>query len=243
VNEETEMTQAAEGQIVMPFYLICDVSGSMWVDIPALNAGIAQLRQEIMKDPVVDDLTMLSIITFADTANTVVPLSFPTQVQVPTLTSGGLTNYGPAFREFYRAFEADRARLNSEGKRIFRPCVFFLTDGEPTDGDYEQVFGSLLGYDPAARQGNARYPYVTAFGFREAAAQTMATITYPNFGEKRGRYFLAQDGAAVPDLLRSISGAIANSVVGSALSVGNGMPQYVPPANNAVPGMEGSFVN
>jgi uncharacterized protein YegL len=235
------MSDAAEGQVVMPFYLICDVSGSMWVDIPALNAGIAQLQQEIMRDPVVDDLTMLSVITFADTASTVVPLSFPTEIQLPKLDSGGLTNYGPAFREFHRAFEADRARLKAEGRRVFRPCVFFLTDGEPTDGDYAQVFTSLLGYDPATKQGNRAYPYVTAFGFREATAQTMATITYPTFGDKRGRYFLAQDGASVSGLLAVVAGAIATSVVGSANSVGNGAPQYMPPAD--LPGMEGSFVS
>ena len=236
------MSDGADGQVVMPFYLICDVSGSMWVDIPVLNAGIAALRHQIMQDPVVDDLAMLSIITFADTARTVVPLSFPTQVKVPELTSGGLTNYGPAFREFHRAFEADRVRLKSEGKKVFRPCVFFLTDGEPTDGDYEQVFASLLGYDPVTKQGNAAYPYVTAFGLREATAETMATIAYPNFGAKPGRYFLARQGVSVSDLLKQVAGVIATSVVGSAQSAGLGTPQYVPPANDAVPGMQGSFV-
>lgn len=236
------MTPEVEGQIVMPFYIICDVSGSMWVDIPALNTGIVQLREAIMRDPVVDDLTMMSIITFADTAQTVVPLSFPTQVQVPTLVSGGLTNYGPAFREFHRSFEADRVRLRAEGKRIFRPCVFFLTDGEPTDGDYEQVFGSLLAYDPASKQGNAAYPYLTAFGFREATAETIATITYPNFGAKRGHYFLARSGASITALLKAVSDAIATSIVGSAQSVGSGVPMYVPPADDAVPGMQGSVI-
>src|SRR5689334_13029848 len=117
------MSDTAEGQVVMPFYLLCDVSGSMWVDIPELNSGIVRLQQEIMRDPVVDDLAMISVITFADTARTAVPLSFPSQVQMLQLTSGGLTNFGPAFREFHRAFEADRVRLKAEGKRIFRPCV------------------------------------------------------------------------------------------------------------------------
>lgn len=236
------MSQAVEGQVVMPFYIMCDVSGSMWVDVAALNAGIAQLQQDIMRDPVVDDLAMVSIISFADTARTVVPLSFPSQIRPPTFTSDGLTNFGPAFREFHRAFEADRVRLKAEGKRIFRPCIFFLTDGEPTDGDHAEVFASLLGYDPVTKQGNPRYPYVTAFGFREAAAETMATITYPTFGDKRGRYFLARDGATVTDVLNGIAGAIATSVVGSALSAGSGLPQFVPPANNAVGGMTGSFV-
>lgn len=231
----------AEGRIVMPFYLICDVSGSMWADIPALNAGIALLQQEIMRDPVVDDLTRLSVITFADTASTVVPLSFPTEIRPPTLESGGLTNYGPAFREFHRAFQADRARLKGDGKRVFRPCVFFLTDGEPTDDDHAEVFASLLGYDPATKQGNPAYPYVTAFGFREATEETLAGIAYPTFGDRRGRYFLAQDGASVSGLLAVVAGAIATSVVGSANSVGNGAPRFVPPAD--LPGMDGSFVS
>ena len=234
------MTRPAEGQIVMPFYLLCDVSGSMWVDMPALNAGLAQLQSEIMRDPVVDDLAMLSIITFAVTAHTVVPLSLQTQISPPTLVPGGLTNFGPAFTEFHRAFEVDRARLKSEGKRIFRPCVFFLTDGEPTDGDYEQVFRTRFGFDPSSKQGNPRYPYVTAFGFREATAETMAGIVYPTWGEKRGRYFLARDGATVSDLLTGIAGAIATSVIGSALSFNDGPPRYLPPAKDAISGMDGS---
>ena len=55
-----------------------------------------------------------------------------------------------------------------------------------------------------------------------------------DFGEKRGRYFLAEDGATVTDLLTVIAGAIATSVIGSAQSVGTGMPQYLPPGTNAV---------
>ncbi|WBC03653.1 hypothetical protein [Micromonospora sp. WMMA1976] len=50
-------------------------------------------------------------------------------------------------------------------------------------------------------------------------------FTYPDFGEKRGRYFLARDGAVVPEVLS----AIATSVIGSALSTGSGKPQYLPP--------------
>src|SRR5690348_9197582 len=124
----------------MPFYIVCDVSGSMYADMPDLNAGVADLCREIMKDPVADDLAMLSVIAFAETARTVVPLDFPTAVELQPLSCGGLTNYTAAFQEFHRAFEADRKRLRGEGKRVFRPCVFFLTDGVPTSTDHLQVF-------------------------------------------------------------------------------------------------------
>ena len=233
----------SEGQVVMPFYIICDVSGSMCGDMVALNQGVADLQKEIMQDPVADDLVMLSVISFDDTARTVVPLDFPTAIKLKPLTCGGLTNYTAAFREFHRAFEADRTRLRGEGKKVFRPCVFFLSDGEPTVNDYQQVFKQLFGYDPATKQGNKAYPYVTPFGFRDATAATMEAIAYPDFGEKKGRYFLAKQGASVAQLLKEMTGVIANSVLSSGRSVGSGSAQFVPPATNSMSDMEGSFVD
>ena len=236
--------RATEGQVVMPFYIVCDVSGSMAGDIGELNAGVTGLCQEIMKDPVADDLAMLSIIAFDDTARTVVPLNFPSAMEMRPLTcSGGLTNYTAAFQEFHRAFEADRVRLKNEGKRIFRPCIYFLTDGVPTSTDHKQVFQQLLGYDPATKQGNPRYPYVTPFGFRGATEDAVKAIAYPDFGDKKGRYFLARENVAIPSLLKAMTGMIATSVLGSSLSATAGTPQYTPPATNATPELEGSFVD
>jgi hypothetical protein len=238
----SEGNAAHEGQVVMPFYLVCDVSGSMHGDMDALNAGLAQLRQEILSEPVVDDLVMLSVITFDDRAKTAVPLTVPSEIELPRLASGGGTIYSTAFREFHRTFQADRQRLKDEGRRVFRPCIFFLSDGEPNDRDYLQTFQSLLGYDPATKQGNPAYPYVTTFGFREAEQATMAAIAYPNFGEpnKRGRWFIAEQGHTVDQLLKSMAGVIGKSVIKSSQSIGSGAPAYSPPT--AVEGMDGSFV-
>jgi len=51
-----ERTGAEEGQIIMPFYLICDVSSSMTGDMPTLNEGIRRLRRAIVAQPQVDDV-------------------------------------------------------------------------------------------------------------------------------------------------------------------------------------------
>ena len=236
--------RATEGQIVMPFYIVCDVSGSMAGDMVALNSGVADLCKEIMRDPVADDLCLLSVIAFDDTARTVVPLSFPTAVKLQPMTcNGGLTNYTAAFQEFHRAFEADRTLLRGEGMRIHRPCVFFLTDGEPTSTDHQQVFKQLFGYDRTTKQGNSAYPYVTPFGFRGATEATMKSLAWPDFGEKKGRYFLAKQGVAVSQLLKEMSGLIANSVLSSSASVNSGSPQYLPPPTNASPDLEGSILD
>jgi hypothetical protein len=234
----SEENGAHEGQVIMPFYLVCDVSGSMDRDMGALNAGLAQLRQEILSEPVVDDLVMLSVITFNHEARTAVPLNAPSEIVLPQLSSGGGTVYGAAFREFHRAFRADRQRLKDEGRKVFRPCVFFLSDGEPNDRDYLQTFQSLLGYDSETEQGNSAYPYVTTFGFRDAQPATMASIAYPNFGDqkKRGRWFIAKQGHTVDQLLKSMAGVIGKSVIKSGQSVGTGGPAFSPPT--AVEGMD-----
>ena len=45
-----------QGQLVMPFYLICDVSYSMLNDMPALNDCLQRLRRAIVAERVVDDV-------------------------------------------------------------------------------------------------------------------------------------------------------------------------------------------
>lgn len=226
-----------DGQLIMPFYIICDVSGSMSGDIAALNAALAQLRTDIMSSPVVDDLTMLSVITFQSTAQTVVRLAPPSEVVLPTLAAHGGTNYGAAFREYHRVFEEDRKRLKADGKQVYRPCVFFLTDGGPGDSDYLQTFRSLLAYDPETRQGNKAFPYLVSFGFRDAPEQVMRQLAYPDFGKARGRWFVARSGD-IGELLKSMTSAIGNTVISSGVSAGQGAPQIVPPTVPAGQGMQ-----
>jgi uncharacterized protein YegL len=233
VQEQTHV----QGQLVMPFYVICDVSGSMSGDIAALQAGLEQLKADIMKDPVVDDLTMLSVIAFGTDAKTVVALAPPSEVVIPQLQLMGGTDFGAAFREYHRAFEEDRARLKAEGKKVYRPCVFFLTDGEPWDKDYVQTFSSLLAYDPATNQGNRAFPYVVTFGFRDAPEDVIRGLAYPDFGSTKGKWFLARS-SNISELLRSMTKAIGNTVVSSGLSASAGVPQIVPPTVSPQAGMQ-----
>ena len=46
-----EHVAVERGQMVMPFYLICDVSYSMSGDMAALNDGVQKLRQSIVAEP------------------------------------------------------------------------------------------------------------------------------------------------------------------------------------------------
>jgi uncharacterized protein YegL len=235
---EQVATATVEGQIIMPFYVVCDVSGSMARDMGELNQNLRELRDLIMANPIVDDLTMLSVITFHTTAQTVLPLAAPSEVNLPTLTVGGATNYGAAFREFIRAFDEDKKRLKAEGKKVYRPCVFFLSDGAPTDRDYLTTFRSLITYDPETATGNKAFPYVVTFGFRDAREEVMKQLAYPDFGSTRGRWFLARSNR-VGELLKSMASAIGNTIISSGLSGTTGGPaRIVPPTVPASAGLQ-----
>jgi uncharacterized protein YegL len=236
-SDNVAAVDRVEGQLIMPFYIVCDVSYSMQGDMGDLNEALRQLHTDIMSDPVVDDLTMLSIITFQSSAQTVVPLAAPSAITLPTLTAGGGTNYGAAFSEYHRAFEADRARLKAEGKKVYRPCLFFLSDGAPGDQGYLQTFRSLLSYDPETKQGNKAFPYVVTFGFRDAPQQVMQALAYPDFGSSRGRWFVART-SRVGELLKSMTAAIGNTVISSGQSASNGAATIIPPTMTPAAGTQ-----
>ena len=130
-----ERQHVEQGQLVMPSYLICDVSYSMEGDMAALNKGLQRLRQAIVIEPVVDDVAQLCIMMFSDTAKMLLPMSSMSEVTVPTLAVQGRTNYGAAFELLAHTIEQDKADLRKRGYMVFRPCAFFLTDGEPLEDD------------------------------------------------------------------------------------------------------------
>lgn len=219
-----------QASIVMPFYIICDTSGSMQPHMRELNAALAGLVSDITNDPVVDDTVMLSIISFGTNAVVDTPLGYASEITPPNLPIRGGTNYGSALRAYGEAVRQDYARLKAQGFKFFRPCVFFLTDGLPQD-HWETAFGDEIRYDPETKQGNRMYPYIVCYGFGEvsqqpAAKDVLAKLAYPNFGPKRGKAFLAREDN-VHELLKSIAGAIGNSIVSSGLSGTNGGTQQV----------------
>jgi uncharacterized protein YegL len=228
-----------EGQIIMPFYLLCDVSGSMESDMGELNRALGQLHQQLLNEPIINDLVMMSVITFNHGAKTAVPLASPEEITLPTLSASGGTDYSPPLREFHEKFTADRTRLKSEGKRVYRPCIYFLTDGDPNNTSYEGTMASLI-----AKENNTAYPYICAFGFRDATAAKLQKLAYPDFGDdnKRGRYFIAKDGASIIQVLEAMVGVLARSILQSANSASAGTPTVVMPEPTGVTGMGGSFV-
>jgi uncharacterized protein YegL len=225
---------AAEGQMVMPFYIICDVSGSMTRDMPVLNEGIQKLRRSIVQNPVVDDVAHISVISFSTDARVVMPLSQMSEQPMPTLvTDRGVTNYGMAFRELARAIPQDAAMLRAQGYKIFRPCAFFLTDGEPTDRDWLDTFRTTLTYDKNTGVGMKQYPVFIPFGFRDAQEAELRKLAYP-FSKGKYYHIKTQDIEQVIELILDV---IMKTVVASGQSSSSGKPALMHPPAPTVPGV------
>jgi uncharacterized protein YegL len=234
MSEETlaERSEVEEGQVVMPFYLVCDVSGSMSRDMPALNEGIRKLRRAIVGQPQVDDVAQIGIITFSTTAQVVLPLAQMSEEQMPKLVSQAATNYGAAFRLLAQTIQQDVAQLKAQRLKVYRPCAYFLTDGLPTDGSWLQTFASTLTYDKATGSGMKGHPLFIPFGFRDASEDVLNKLAYP---PDKGRWFHVKTHN-IEEALTGILSMIMNSVISSGLSVPTGSPTISMPT--ASPGIQ-----
>src|SRR5262249_41099132 len=167
------------GQLVMPFYLLCDVSISMTDDMAALNEAVQRLRRAIVSEPAVDDVAHVGIMTFSDQGKMVAPLGQMSEHGVPALTVEGGTNYGAAFRLLAQTIAQDTASLKAQEYKVYRPCAFFLSDGAPLDPDWEATFRATLTYDPSTGMGMKGHPVFVPYGFRDAPEHVLRRLAYP----------------------------------------------------------------
>ncbi|MGY1829013.1 VWA domain-containing protein [Geodermatophilus sp. SYSU D01180] len=224
--------------VVLPFYLLCDVSYSMEPDIAALNSALFRIRDALVMEPVLSDKVRFGVIDFSDDARVVVPLSDFAEVNLPTvpLQVRGGTSYGEAFRVLKQTIDADIAGADSRF-RFFRPAVFFLTDGYPTDpGVWEQAFTELTAFDPATGHGNQRYPLFVPFGFGQADPAVLSRLVHP---QNRSTMFLAGAGVSPEAAIERMTRGMLTSMLQSGRSATRAKPTHVlPTAADLGPGID-----
>lgn len=118
----------------LPVYLLLDTSGSMWGDpIEAVKNGVQVLLSTLRSDPYALETAYLSVITFDSEAKQIVPLTEVAQFQMPNIEATGCTALGDALQLLADKVDAEVVKTTPEQKGDWKPLVFIMTDGVPTD--------------------------------------------------------------------------------------------------------------
>jgi uncharacterized protein YegL len=138
--------------------------------IEALNEALPNLQKEMVSNPTVGEIARIALVTFSDTARTVVPLCDLAEAELPEIMVEGGTNFAAGFREARSAITSGLGSL-PKGTPIYRPVVFFMSDGE------HQAPDAWLPALDELRDSSWKFaPEVVSFGFGGANTETLRRI-------------------------------------------------------------------
>jgi uncharacterized protein YegL len=152
-----------------PCLLLLDTSGSMaGAPISALNAGIMTFKDELAADPLAMKRVEVAVVTFGpvqiETTFHTAPNFYPTQ-----LSASGDTPIGAAIKQGLELLRQRKDEYRTNGISFYRPWVFLITDGGPTD-EWQSAAG-------AVREGEASKSFAFfAVGVEGANMDTLKQI-------------------------------------------------------------------
>lgn len=118
----------------LPIFFLIDVSESMVGEpIRNVNDGIKMIMSGLKSNPMALETVYISIIAFAGKVKTIVPLTYILDFIPHDLPIGGGTALGKAMNYLMDEINKQVQKTTYERKGDWKPIVFLLTDGCPTD--------------------------------------------------------------------------------------------------------------
>ena len=118
----------------LPVYLLLDTSGSMSGEpIEAVKNGVQIMISSLRQNPQAIETAFLSVITFDSTANQIIPLTDLASFQMVDIRATGVTALGEALKLVAHKIDTEVQKTTTEQKGDWKPLVFIMTDGIPTD--------------------------------------------------------------------------------------------------------------
>ena len=159
---------------VLPCYLVVDSSGSMGGEpIATINAELPKLRLKMLRDPELAEVCQLALVTFGEEARLVVPLTEVEHISFPTVVADDRrTDYRWPFKLLHDTISNNLYDLYLQGRRPYRPVVFFLSDGlHNVAGDWHEPLHRLT--DRTEFHGA---PNIISFGFGKAREDAIMEV-------------------------------------------------------------------
>ncbi len=117
-----------------PCLLLLDTSASMaGPPIDELNRGLAAFKQELVADTLAMKRVELGVVTFGP-VHLLTDFQTPDHFMPPNLASAGDTPMGAAIAGGLEMIRQRKQAYKTNGISYYRPWVFLITDGAPTDG-------------------------------------------------------------------------------------------------------------
>jgi uncharacterized protein YegL len=177
-------------------------SGTTRIDL--LNEGLRAYQADLMGDSLASQRVEVSVITFGSSVQTVVPFVSAHDFAPPTLSANGDTPMGAAILRAIEAIDERKRAYKQNGLHYYRPWIFLITDGEPTDawqtaaakvreGMGKKAFTFfVVGVEGAnfdiLRQVSVRTPaHLKGYSFREMfvwLSQSQRSVSHSNPGQE-----------------------------------------------------------
>lgn len=221
-----------DGQKILPFYLVVDVSASMTGDrMSALNSIIPQLIDALAKDPILSDKVRFALIDFSEDAQVRLPLSdlLEPELVVPALEPRSMTSYVAALELLRTEIVANVDLLKADGFEVHRPAAFFVSDGVPDQHeDWQPAFAALTEFDPNSGAGFRTYPNIIPCGVGDADPAVMQQLIHPAVGKRAMKMYLMSPGFNPADAITAVAEILVASVIQSASTAGTGSVLKLP---------------